>query len=302
MTDINDPKKHHYVPQFYLRKFSCPDESNKVPTLSRHTPYLIKKRNSISRIGYEDNLYKVTDENIELCVERNINLAIETPISQSETWRKIDEGKPELLNKGDKLLIYIFMRHLESRNLEMLEFMKSEQARIKNSKYQKEYSDEGRRMYDQIGSTHQGANYFYLNMSSNIDQYLEEYKRASITIFGSSIPIRTSTNPVINVPMHTFQNRYFNPNEMTKWLPLSPRFGAMLYLNDNNCDFGSFQVVEKDVIKVLNRLYLCQLLNSRTTRHMIVNDEYLFNDFEWSGLKVDPLNPRKFRWSSSKVQ
>lgn len=302
MVEINDAKKHHYVPQFYLRKFSCPDDDNKVPTISRHNPYLIKKRSSIGRIGYEDYLYKVTDENIELCIERSLNLTIETPISQSETWRKIDKGKPELLNKGDKLVIYIFMRHLESRNIETLEFLKSEQTRIRDPKYRKEYSDEERRMHDQISSTPKGANQFYLGMSRNIDQYLEEYKRASISIFGSSIPIRTSTNPVVNVPMHSFQNRKFDPNEVTKWLPLCPKFGAMLFLNDSYCDFGTFQLVEEEVIRTLNRLYLIQLLNSRTTMHMVASDEYLFNDFEWSGVKVDPSNPRKFRCPSTRVE
>ncbi|MGA1839090.1 MAG: DUF4238 domain-containing protein [bacterium] len=298
MAEVNEPKKHHYVPQFYLKKFCCIDDENKVPTISRHNPFLIQKRSSIGRIGYEDNLYKITDDEIELCIERNLNRYIETPISQSKTWEKIDEGIPELLSEDDKLVIYIFIRHLESRNIETLESLKSEQVRIKDPKYRNEYSIEEHIMHNQISSIPDGVDQFYLGMSENIDQYFEQYERASVSIFGSSIPIRTSTNPVVNVPMHTFQNREFNPNELAKWLPLSPKIGAMLFLNDNYCNFGKYQVVENEVIRTLNRLYLIQLLNSRTTRHMVASDEYILDDFEWAGVKVDPRNPRKFRCPS----
>jgi len=296
MKKINDPKKHHYVPQFYLRKFHCVDDENKVPTISRHDPYLIKKKSSISRIGYEDYLYKISDKNIEQCIEKNLNLAIETPISQSETWKKIDNGTPELLNESDKLVIYMFMRHLESRNIETLEFLKSEQIRVLNTEFREEYSDDERRMHEQISSTSHGVNKFFMGMSNNLDQYVEEYKRASISIFGSNIPVRTSTAPVINVPIHTFQNTEFNLKETTKWLPLCPKFGAMLFLNDSYCDFGRFHVVEDEVIRTLNRLYLVQLCNSRTVRHMIAKDEFIFDDFKWSGIQIDTLNPRKFKY------
>ena len=298
MAEVNDPKKHHYVPQFYLRKFRCIDDENKVPTISRHNQFLIKKRSSIGRIGYEDYLYTITDREIEVCIERNLNRYIETPISQSEMWKKIDEGISELLTEDDKLIIYLFIRHLESRNIETLEFLRSEQIRIKDSKYRNEYSEEEHKMHDQINSIQNGVDHFYLGMSGNIDQYFQQYTRASISIFGSNVPIRTSTNPVVNVPMHTFQNKKFNPQEVAKWLPLSPSVGAMLFLNDNYCDFGKYQVVENEVIRTLNRLYLIQLLNSRTTRHMVASDEYILDDFEWAGIKVDPKNPRKFRCPS----
>jgi hypothetical protein len=30
----NEAKKHHYVPQFYMRRFACADDENKVMCLS----------------------------------------------------------------------------------------------------------------------------------------------------------------------------------------------------------------------------------------------------------------------------
>ena len=295
MKPSQDPKKHHYVPQFYLRNFCCSDDENKVPTISRHNPFLIKKRSSIQNIGYEDYLYKITDNEIEVCIEKNLNKFIETPISQSNTWGKIGEGKAEYLSEDDKFIIYLFIMHLESRNLETLEFIKSEQNRVRDPKFRHDYSEAELMMHQEISSIPNGAYHFYLGMSGNLDQYFEKYTKASIAIFGSNIPIRTSTNPVINVPMHAFQNRSFDPRETAKWLPLSPRVGAMLVLNDKFCDFAGYQIVENDFIRTLNRLYLIQLLNTKTTRHMIANDEYIIDDFKWAGIKTDPKNSKKFR-------
>jgi len=186
--------------------------------------------------------------------------------------------------------------HLEPRNLETLEFIKSEQARIRDPRFRHEYSEAEIMMHQDISSIPNGAYHFYLGMSGNLDQYFEQYARASIAIFGSNIPIRTSTNPVIIVPLNIFQNKAFNPNETAKWLPLSPRVGVMLFLNDNFCDFGGYQIVENEVIRTLNRLYLIQLLNTRTTRHMVAKDEYLMEDFAWAGIKSDSKNSKKFRF------
>jgi len=71
--------------------------------------------------------------------------------------------------------------------------------------------------------------------------------------------------------------------------------GAMLFLNDNHCDVGDSQIVENDIIRTLNRLYVTQLLKSRTIRHMVANDSHILDDFEWAGIKADPNNLRKFR-------
>lgn len=39
-TIANDPKRHHYVPQFYMRRFACADDANKVMVLERHRDVL----------------------------------------------------------------------------------------------------------------------------------------------------------------------------------------------------------------------------------------------------------------------
>ena len=39
------PRRHHYVPQFYLRRFACPDDANKVRVVERHGDILAIDRN-----------------------------------------------------------------------------------------------------------------------------------------------------------------------------------------------------------------------------------------------------------------
>lgn len=289
----NNARKHHYVPQFYLRQFHCDSDVNKVLALSRHDPFLIEKKNTIKRIGYEDYLYKIKE--IEYCIEEKLNKNIETPFSQSSTWSKISNNTPELLTEDDKLTIYIFMRHLESRNIENLEFLKSEHKNLMKNGFTCDYSDFERDMHKNIDIQPNGIEHLYLGMSESIEQYLEGFKNASISIWGSNIPIRTSTNPVINVPIHTFQQATFDSDSTAKWLPLAPNFGAMLFLNKAHCAFSRYKVVEDNVIKTLNRLYLVQLLNSKTTKHMIFNDKHIKNDLNWAGIEIEPKNPRKFK-------
>ncbi|MGO9719887.1 MAG: DUF4238 domain-containing protein [Methylocella sp.] len=42
----NAPKRHHYVPQFYLRRFVCVDDENKVMVVERHRDILVAARKS----------------------------------------------------------------------------------------------------------------------------------------------------------------------------------------------------------------------------------------------------------------
>lgn len=295
MSNPKAPRKHHYVPQFYLRNFCCHDDENKVPSLSRNNPFLIKKRNSIGNIGYEDYLYKISDKDIEICIEKHLNADTETPFSQSLTWRKVSDNTPELLTKNDKFILYIFIRHLESRNIETLEFLRIEQQRVNDPKYINEYSESERRMHTELGLLPNGVENFYLGMSGGVEQYFEAFEKVSISVLGSKIPLRTSTNPVVNVPINTFKNEVFDPNRTTKWFPMTPYVGVMLHMNPDYCDFSGYQVVENNVIRTLNRLYLVQLLESKTTRHMIASDDYLEDDLRWAGVQIDSKNPRKFR-------
>lgn len=291
---MNKANKHHYVPQFYLRQFCCDDDVNKVTTMSLNKPFIIKGKKAIKCIAYEDKLYSISNDKIEWCIEEWLNKKIETPISQSDTWTKIRNNKPELINEDDKLILYLFIRHLESRNIELLQFIRSENSRIKNPNYVNEYSESEHELHSYIDATPNGPERYFLEISSDINHFLIAFKKATISILESNIPIRTSTNPVVMLP-ESMTYKEGHKNVIAKWLPLSSRFGALLYMSDTRSDFYKSDTVENDVIRALNRLYLIQLLNAKTVRHMIANDEYLLDDFSWAGIKSDSKNPRKFK-------
>jgi len=52
---------NHYVPQFYMRRFACADDENKVMVLERHRDVVVANRKSIEGIGYEERLHDYDD-------------------------------------------------------------------------------------------------------------------------------------------------------------------------------------------------------------------------------------------------
>lgn len=79
----NGTKKHHYVPQFYMGRFACADDENKVMVLERHRDFVVADRKSIDGIGYEEHLHDYDDNGAPASIEGDLNKAIETPFSQS---------------------------------------------------------------------------------------------------------------------------------------------------------------------------------------------------------------------------
>jgi hypothetical protein len=102
----NTPKRHHYVPQFYLQRFACQDDPNKVRVLERHGDILVIDRKSIKGIGYEEGMHDFVAEGVSGSIEVPINRVIETPFSNSPTWKKVAAGNSSSLNEQDKVPIY----------------------------------------------------------------------------------------------------------------------------------------------------------------------------------------------------
>src|ERR1700733_2985152 len=130
-TSSNAPKRHHYIPRFYLRRFACSNDVNKVMVIERHRDVLVADRKSINYVGYEEGLHDYLEEGKTASVENEINWTIETPFSRSSTWSKIKASDCISLSDQDKLPIYMFARHLQRRNLETLRFIETENARVR---------------------------------------------------------------------------------------------------------------------------------------------------------------------------
>ncbi|WP_223565036.1 DUF4238 domain-containing protein [Agrobacterium tumefaciens] len=100
----NEPRDHHYVPQFFLRNFAVDQEKTRITTVGKHGPMAIWSERSIENLGYERDFYVHMRDGIPVSVETDINRRVETPISQSDTWAKIASGQTDALDRSDRAI------------------------------------------------------------------------------------------------------------------------------------------------------------------------------------------------------
>ncbi|WP_083224800.1 DUF4238 domain-containing protein [Sphingomonas panacis] len=188
------PKRHHYVPQFYLRRFACADDANKVRVVERHGDIVAIDRKSIDRIGYEDALHAYVQDGVPRSIEGPINQAIETPFSNSATWKMIAEGSFASLSEVDRIPIYGFARHLQRRNLETLRFIEAESARFADGQLDGGLTEDEHEMHAWIAASAENAHALF--REGALDTAIPEDAGAiNVMVCRSPIPLRTSTNP-----------------------------------------------------------------------------------------------------------
>lgn len=289
------PKRHHYVPQFYLRRFACPDDPNKVRILERHGDILVTDRKSIDRIGYEESMHDFVEDGIAKSIEGPINRVIETPFSNSPTWRKITDDAYASLDETDKIPIYGFARHLQRRNLETLRFIERESARFKAGALDAELTTEEREMHEWIAASTDNTHALFREgaMDTTIP---EDATAINVMVCQSPIPLRTSTNPTLMISVPGRQSVFgdFFNNLRTWWLTLDRHCGAFIIAGGppNFTNSG----LPEDAARVINRQYLVQHGNSLTVRYMIGDDPHLDDDFEWAGYRFERRTTHGARW------
>ncbi|MCK1325478.1 DUF4238 domain-containing protein [Bradyrhizobium sp. 156] len=278
-------KRNHYVPQFYMRQFALDDDRTKVKCLSRHAPYVSVGVKSIARIGYEEDLYTFSVAGSKASIEDDLNQTIETPIVNSDTWKKIVAGEPDRLDQSDKLTLYLLMRHLQFRNIENLRFIEQEAAHARDFGFRDDYSEDERETYAALSRTAAGPPSYFLSMAVNMQQFALHWDRASIAVIRSRVPLRSSTNPTLVIPRklgHITLLEELEAGAFCYWLPLSPHFGVMLTMSHRFNDFVH-QELPDDAARVFNRLYLGQLLEMPSTRHCFADDPEIEGDLQWAG-------------------
>lgn len=295
---VKAPKRHHYVPQFYLRRFACADDVHKVMTIERHRDVLVGKRKSINHIGYEEGLHDYVNEGEPASIEGDINRAIETPFAHSSTWSKVSTGACETLSEQDKLPIYMFARHLQRRNLETLRFIEIENVRAQSEEFANSLSDEEREMHQWIVASADGAHALFregaLKMMPPVDA-----NQINVMVCRSPISLRSSTNPTLMIS-HPGRESVFGSsfNSLrTWWLTLDPHWGAFIIAGGppgftNN-------PMPHDAARVINRQYLVQLQNSLSVRYLIADDVYLEEDMVWAGHRLERSTTSGFRYRAN---
>lgn len=293
----NEPKKHHYVPQFYMRCFACADDGNKVMVLERHRDVVVADRKSIESIGYEERLHDYDDNGSPASIERALNRAIETPFSESPTWLKISSGNCASFDESDRLPLYGFARHLQLRNHEMLRFIEMQHARFLAGELEDELTDDERDMHAWIAADPGGAHKLF--RAGAMETMLPaDASEISVTICQVPIALRSSTNPAVRLS-HPGRDSVFGAtfNSLrTWWLALDRHWGAFIVAG-GPAGFG-IEAAPSDFARVVNRQYLVQFLEGNA-RYMLADDAFLGEDLEWAGFTFAQRTTRGFRYRKS---
>ncbi|QJU58484.1 DUF4238 domain-containing protein [Sphingomonas sp. AP4-R1] len=289
------PRRHHYVPQFYLRRFACRDDAKKVRVVERHGDILAIDRKSIDRIGYEDSLHDYVEDGVAGSIEGPINHVIETPFSNSPTWRKIVESAGTSLSEDDRIPICGFARHLQRRNLETLRFIEGESARVADGHLDADLSEEEREMHAWIAASADNAHALFREgaMDTNIP---EDAGAINLMICHSPIPLRTSTNPtlMISAPGHqSIFGAFFN-DLRAWWLTLDRQCGAFIVAGGP--PGFSNAPMPADAARMINQQYLIQHGSSMTVRYLLADDPYLDDDLVWAGYGFERSTTHGARW------
>lgn len=284
----NEPRSHHYVPQFYLRNFSVDPENKKISTVAKNGHFAIWSTRSIEGLGYERDLYVNLKNGIPISVESDINRRIETPISESDTWDKIKNNRTDALDSSDRPILYALIRHLEARNvhyqqtgLELANMAADPNSAIP---FTTEEQYAYRLMRERPGHAQEKFNL----MASSLAWTADSFSGAKISIQRSTIPLRSSTTPVM--PMKIPEDLRVNkplpgmlPYQLV--LPLNRFTIATLTLGDFD---GAFENVEidDDQARFFNLNYVGQFAKFAYVRHLITDRDLLEVDMSWAPYDV----------------
>lgn len=295
---MNTPRDHHYVPQFYLRNFSIDPERKRITTVAKHGDRAVWAERSIESLGYERDLYVHMQGGVPVSVETTINIQIETPISQSDTWAKIASGNTAALDRSDKPILYALIRHLEARTphyaktaQELAELAASENSDIP-------FTEEERDMYAALRANPALAQAMFNTMSSSLRWTEAQYKGSGLSIFRTKLPLRSSTTPVLvsRAPEHPALRLPLpgmTPYSMV--LTLDRYTFASLVLASFEDGFSNIDVPD-DVARGLNRQFVGQFASFEHVRHLITGRHALTDDMTWTPYDLVEDTERKITY------
>jgi hypothetical protein len=305
---MNTPRNHHYVPQFYLRNFACDPEKNKIRTLAKNGGYAVWAERSIEGLGFERDLYVHSYAGVPVSVEDTINRSIETPISKSDTWAKIQSGQTNALDRSDKPILYALVRHLEARTphylatqLELAKLAAQPDSDIP-------FTDEERAYYAELRENAALTKEMFNYMSASTDWNEAAYRGAGVTVVRTANALRSSTIPVlpIRAPEHpALRMPLPGMAPFTYNLTLNPTTTVNLVLADFDDAFLNVEQGE-DFRLGMNRHFVGQFGHFPHVRHMITDaSDELVRDMAWAHYRLEKSDDRRMvfhrpaDWASS---
>lgn len=279
-----EPRDHHYAPQFYLRNFAVDPERRKIATLAKNNNMAVWSQRSIEGLGYERDFYVHTRDGAPVSIETAINRRLETPISASETWRKVTSGDTAALDRSDRPILYALIRHLQARTPHALETTRQLAAMAASPDSDMPFTPEEREMYAYMRASPGGPKAYMNAMAASLDWAAEEFESCGISICRSPIPLKASTTPVLAVKAPDHPALRLNLPGMTPHslvLPLEPHTLATLTLGDFGGGFVNNTITAQEA-QGFNQQYVGQFAFFDPIRHLITGREGLIEAMIWA--------------------
>lgn len=292
---MSEPRDHHYTPQFYLRSFAVDAERRKIMTVFKRGQLAVWSQRSIERLGFERDLYVHFQAGRPVSVETAINRRIETPISQSDTWQKIVSGRTDALDRSDKPILYALIRHLEARTphyhatqMELARMAASADSEIP-------FTDEERELYAFMRRNPDLAKAIFNTMSASLEWTESAYDGAGMSIMRSTVPLRSSTTPVLVMPSPAHPSLKLPLPGLQPYqyvLPLNPTTAVSLVVAGIDDAFIN-SAVPSDVALGLNRYFVGQFGHFENVHHLITSREGLTEEMAWARYELIENTDRK---------
>lgn len=290
-----EPRRHHYVPQFFLRNFAVDEERKKVTAVRKHGNRAVWAETSIKSIAYETDFYVHTQNGAPVSVETTINRNIETPISSSETWRKIADGAISDLDASDRPVLYSLVRNFEVRTPHYRSTIQelAQLASQPNSGMQ--FSEEEQELYALLRSDRSLMEAYVNEAAANARWTADEFYSCGISIYRVSGPTYVCTTPVhpMKAPANTaLRSVQLGLSPVSQLMPLTPNSYVILSLGDFSGSFTN-QKVEVDVEQGLKKQIVAQFGYWPKVEHMVCPSDGLQEHLEWAGFKSVKDTPTK---------
>lgn len=292
---MNEPRNHHYAPQFFLRNFAIDEEKKIITTVAKHGDMAIWSERSIQTLGYERDFYVHMKGGIPKSVETDINRNIEIPISQSDTWQKISSGKTEELDQSDRAILYAMARHFEARTPHYQATLNGLIAHANDPASTMIFSDEEREMYRELKNDPDSAKERLNGMATSMAWTARAFEGAIIMVLRSPIPLRTSTTPAIAIPIPHHPNLALSlPGMLPYKLALTLNKNTMVSIILGDFD-GTFcnQEIDINTAKGFNQHFLAHFAKFNSVRHLVTDKQNLVQDMEWAPYKMTNETEKK---------
>ena len=281
------PKCHHYVPQFFLRNFSVDDQKKKVMAVQKHGDRAVWSEKSIKSIGYEHDLYVHMEGSIPVSVEEKINTDFETPISQTDTWKKVSAGAIADLDTTDRAVLYSLVRNFEARTPHYRNTLRELSVLAGRPDSEMNFTDDEKSRYAELRASPQLMSKIANKMASTMDWTAREYLSCGISVFRVREPTYVCTTPVhiMKSPDHPrLRASQAGLVPHSSLMPLSPNAYVLLSLGDFDGAFQNHNIDEK-VEMGLKRHIVSQFSYWPTVKHMVCAGGELVDHLKWAGYR-----------------